>query len=91
MRKNRAVIILLTVVSYLIFILVAIVLGVINESSFSENDTVNKSENVIETYSIKKSTISVNINIKRVSGMDPTPNPPLPPDTEYDNELETID
>ena len=87
MKKNRKFILAITLVSYMLFIFVLNLVGIVKDSPIRNSNTNKVRNNVFEIYSNVNSVFSAIMRIDTNSGMDPTPNPPLP--LELDDEIET--
>lgn len=89
MKRKRTIIILITLISYFFFVLVVTVVGVNDESSTQDSKIIVDRGNNI--YFNMELIFSVSLNSKHSSGLDPTPNPPLPPNIENDIAAEIMD
>ena len=86
MKRNRAIIVSITLVSYFFFIFFMNLSGIISNNSSQILKTGIEKKNIPNIFS-KINILSLFIGIKPNSGMDPTPTPPLPPELEV--EIET--
>lgn len=91
MKENRKFILAITLASYLLFIFVINLVGIVKDSPVRSSNTNNVRNNVFKIYSNMKSVFSVIMRIDTNSGMDPTPNPPLPPKLDDGIETEILD
>lgn len=89
MNNKRTIIILITLVCYFLFILVITMIGVLDDKSIRGNNLIKERSD--KTYSKLESFFSVSLNRKHSFGLDPTPNPLLPPNIEDDVEAEMTD
>lgn len=89
MKRDRIIIVLITIVSYFFFMLFLYVLA-LNDESASRNSTVHseRQDQSISRFN-SNSVVSADLKIKNNFGVDPTPNPPLPP--KIQNEIEFMD
>lgn len=91
MKKNRKLILAITLASYLFFIFVLNLVGIVENSPIKNSNTNKVRNNVFKIYSNMNSVFSVIMDIEANSGMDPTPNPPLPPELNDGIETEMLD
>jgi len=91
MKKKRKVILTITLISYFLFISFIHFIGIVTNNPIKNEKNNNVRNDVVKIYSTINSVLSVMMKIDTNSGMDPTPNPPLPPNPNDGIETEILD
>jgi hypothetical protein len=91
MKEGRKKIILITLISYFLFIIVLHVSGIDDENGIGEDKYIKNRTNFSVMNSHAGTAGSVYINNELNSGMDPTPIPPVPLNFILDESLEPLD